>query len=677
MPDGKSTQTVRWGIIGPGSIAHRFAGQLPRSRTGTLLAVGSRDLDRAKSFGEQFGAERWYGDYDELLADPDVDAVYVATPHPGHVQWSVRAAQAGKHVLCEKPIALNSGGAMAIFEAARTNGVASLEAYMYRYHPQTITLAELVASGTIGDLIAVEASFSFAAAPSPASRLYSPELGGGGILDVGGYPVSMARLLAAAGAGHPVEPVGLTASGSLTESGIDTWTVAVLRFPADVYARVTTGIGLAGDNVVTVLGSAGIISVPEPWIPNPDEPSTILIRRVGVEPEQRDIPAAAPYAAEADALAEQISRLPIAAEHDMPVPWADTLGTVAVQDAWRAAIGVSYPSEQPGAAVATADGRPLRVRPAGDTAMRYGRIPGIDKPLSRLVMGVDNQPNAEHAAYQFDDFVSRGGTTFDTAWLYGGGRYERQLGAWIRARGIREQVVVIGKGAHTPHCDPESITRQLYESLDRLGTDHVDLYLMHRDNDQVPVGEFVDVMDEHRRAGRIGAYGGSNWSIERFTAANDYATANGRSGLAALSNHFGLAEAYDVPWAGCRHVTDPRSRAWLAATGIPLLPWSSQARGFFAGRARPGDESDPELVRCYYSDANFERLRRAQALAARMNVPTTAVALAYVLAQPFPTFPLIGPRTLAETRTSFPGLSVELSEAALHWLDLSSDRDPG
>ena len=228
---------------------------------------------------------------------------------------------------------------------------------------------------------------------------------------------------------------------------------------------------------------------------------------------------------------------------------------------------------------------------------------------------------------------------------------------------------MITKGAHTPFCDPESLTRQLLESLERQGTDYADIYLMHRDNAEVPVGEFVDVLDEHRRAGRIRVAGVSNWSLERFDEANAYATANGKHELGILSNHFGLAEAYDVPWAGCRHATDPESKRWLEERQVPLLPWSSQARGFFA-RARPDFRGDEELVRCYYSDDNFERLRRAQQLGDELGVPATAIALAYVLAQPFPTFPLFGPRTIQEARSSMTGLSVELTPDQVAWLDL-------
>ena len=326
-----------------------------------------------------------------------------------------------------------------------------------------------------------------------------------------------------------------------------------------------------------------------------------------------------------------------------------------------------YPFERFEADIALVSGDPLRRR--GDATMAYGTFPGIEKRISRLVLGCDNQLTLPHAAAMFDDWIERGGTAFDTGWLYGEGLMERLLGRWIEMRGLRDEVVVIGKGAHTPYCDPESLTRQLFETLDRLGTDHLDLYLMHRDNVDIPVGEFVDVLDEHATAGRIRVFGGSNWTVPRFEEANAWAAANGRQGFAALSNHFGLAHALDVPWAGCEQMTDPADREWLERTETPLLPWSSQARGFFA-RADPDDLSDDELVRCYYSDDNFERMARARALADERGVAPTAIALAYVLAQPFPTFPLIGPRSVQETRASLEGLRVDLSPSDVAWLDL-------
>jgi aryl-alcohol dehydrogenase-like predicted oxidoreductase len=273
----------------------------------------------------------------------------------------------------------------------------------------------------------------------------------------------------------------------------------------------------------------------------------------------------------------------------------------------------------------------------------------------------------------FDDFIERGGNAFDTAYIYGDGLMERLLGQWVANRGVRDDVVIIGKGAHTPHCDPESIVRQLGETLDRLQSDHLDLYLMHRDNPSIPVSEFVDVLDAEARAGRIRGFGGSNWTIARFEEAQAYAKAKDKQAFSALSNHFGLAHALDLPWAGCEHVTDPADREWLERTNTQLLPWSSQARGFFA-RADRDDTSDAELVRCYYSDGNFERLARARSLGKELGVAPTAIALAYVLAQSFPTFPLIGPRSIEETRTSMASLDIELAPDQVRWLDLRSDR---
>jgi aryl-alcohol dehydrogenase-like predicted oxidoreductase len=275
-----------------------------------------------------------------------------------------------------------------------------------------------------------------------------------------------------------------------------------------------------------------------------------------------------------------------------------------------------------------------------------------------------------HASVMFDDFVERGGNCFDTAYIYGGGLAERLLGQWMRNRSNRDELVVIGKGAHTPHCDPESIGRQLTESLERLQTDYVDLYFMHRDNTDVPVGEFVDVLDELHRAGRIHAYGGSNWTTDRLVEANAYAQSHDRKGFVALSNNFSLARMVEPPWAGCLASSDPEPRRWLERHQMPLFPWSSQARGFFTARSRPDERSDPELARCWYSDDNFVRKERAQDLAHQRGVSAVAIALAYVLAQEFPTFPLIGPQQLGETRDSYAALDVELTPAEVRWLDL-------
>jgi aryl-alcohol dehydrogenase-like predicted oxidoreductase len=239
---------------------------------------------------------------------------------------------------------------------------------------------------------------------------------------------------------------------------------------------------------------------------------------------------------------------------------------------------------------------------------------------------------------------------------------------------VRDKVVVIAKGAHTPLCTPRDLSRQLLESLDRLATDHADLYLMHRDNPDIPVGEFVDVLNEHKSAGRIRVFGGSNWSLARVQAANDYAAKNGKTPFAAVSNNFSLARMVNPPWAGCISASDHESRARLERTKIPLLAWSSQARGFFLpGNAAPDKtDHDAELVRCWYADDNFKRLERVNEMAKKHDVLPINIALAYVLAQPFPTFALIGPRQLSETRTSFAALSIDLTPQERAWLNLES-----
>ena len=654
---------IRWAVLGPGSIARRFVSQLPSCPGASLVALGSSDRERAARFAaEQVpGTDPSLGSYEDVLADPSVDAVYVSTVHTTHPQLTIAALEAGKHVLCEKPLAANHASVMAMVEAARASGRVLLEAYMYRFHPQTRRVLELVRDGAIGDLVHVDASFTFRAGER-SGRLFDPNTAGGGILDVGGYPVSYARAIAGAAVGQAVqEPTSVTARGTVGPTGVDEWAVADLIFPGNITASVRTGVRHDEKPTVTIYGSRGSIYLEDPWTLSTEQ-QIVISTTEGTQ--TIEFAGDQPYGLEAAGLA-------LATVGDGQVPemsHADSLGNARVQDAWREQLGLRYPFEADDIDLPTVSGRPLQVR--RDAPVPTGKIAGIDVPVSRLVMGCDNQQTLAHASAMFDHFFAAGGNTFDTGYIYGGGLQERLLGRWIANRGVRDQVAIIVKGAHTPHCDPDSIQRQLTESLERLGTDHADLYFMHRDNLDIDVSEFVDVLDAEVRAGRIRTFGGSNWSPERIDAANAYAESAGKHGFSLLSNHFGLAEAYDVPWDGCRHVTDAASKQWLTERQIPLFPWSSQARGFFTGRARPDDRSDAELVRCYYSDDNFERLRRAEELGQQFGVAATAIALAYVLHQPFPTFPLIGPRTIAETASSMAGLAVELTPEQVAWLDL-------
>jgi aryl-alcohol dehydrogenase-like predicted oxidoreductase len=465
------------------------------------------------------------------------------------------------------------------------------------------------------------------------------------------------------------DPTEVHGAGHIgAESRVDEWAVAALRFPGDVVAQVMCGIRVAAENVVRIYGDEGKILVPAPWtLRGSSLTSRIIVKRSdGAEPQEVVVEAPAdPWAIEADTVANHLH----ARQAAMPaMSWEDSLGNLQTLDRWREAIGLVYDFERLQSPVKRLPARPLKVR--DDNRMRYGEIAGVGKPISRLVMGVDNQKSMPHAAVMFDDFFERGGTCFDTAYIYGAGQCEPVLGRWIEDRGLRDQVVILGKGAHTPYCNPDGISAQLVESLDRLRTDYLDIYMLHRDNLAIPVDEFIGVLNEHERAGRMRVFGASNWSIDRLEAANDYAKRNGLKGFAAISNNFSLARMIAPPWSGCVSSSDAAWRAWLTKTQMPLMAWSSQARGFFAGRAAPSDLSDPELVRCWYSPDNFERLARVERMAAERGVQPIAIALAWVLSQPFPTFPLIGPRTLSETRTSLPGLDVRLLPEEVGWLNL-------
>jgi predicted dehydrogenase/aryl-alcohol dehydrogenase-like predicted oxidoreductase len=645
------TTKLSWGIIGAGRIAGTFAKALAESDTGRVVAVGSRAQTSADRFGDEFDVPRRHGSYEALLADESVEAVYIATPHPMHAEWAIKAAEAGKHILCEKPLTLNYAEAMAVVEAARANDVFLMEAFMYRCHPQIPRLTQLIRQNVIGDVQLIQVTFSFRSEFNPESRLFKQELGGGGILDVGCYCTSMARLVAGAALGkdfaEPVEVKGTAHIGHL--SRVDEYAIASLEFPGGILAQLTTGARLQMEEVVRIHGSQGSIVLPEPWFPSTrGRTSSIVIHRDGEE-KPEEIPVESklnPYTLEADIVAAHI------ADRQAPSPamtWDDTLSNMKTLDRWRASIGFIYDSEKPEAQVSTVSKRPLEAR-AGNN-MKYGRIAGVDKPVARVAIGAADLTTMPQVAVMFDDYFERGGNCFDTAHMYRGGLCDKLLGHWIKNRNVRDQVVVIAKAAH-------------------IQTDCVDIFLAHRDNTEVPVGEWVDAFNALLRAGQVSAFGGSNWSLDRVEAANEYAESKGLVGFAAVSNNFSLARMLVPVWDGCLASSDPESRAWLRKTQMPLLAWSSQARGFFTERGDPQDRSDEELVRSWYSDDNFQRRARATELADKRGVPPIAIALAYVLHQPFPIYALIGPHTLAETRTSFQALDVELTPQEVRWLNL-------
>ena len=346
---GFMADMLNWGILGAGRIARVLARGLAHSKTGRLAAVGSRSKEKAEAFAAEFGKGiRSHGSYDALLADDGVQAVYIATPHPMHALWAIRAAEAGKHVLCEKPLTLNHAEAVAVVQAARENDVFLMEAFMYRCHPQTQRVVDLLREKAIGDVRVIRATFSFNAGWSPESRLLANSLGGGGILDVGGYCTSMARLVAGVALGGDVaEPLEVAAAGHLGATGVDEWTVATLKFPGDIVAQLATGIEVQMESTVHIFGSEGDLFIPTPWVVSREGGTSKLVLNKKGEKEPREILIETDrwlYGIEADTVAEHLEA------RQAPFPamtWADSLGNMQTLDRWRAAIGLVYESERP------------------------------------------------------------------------------------------------------------------------------------------------------------------------------------------------------------------------------------------------------------------------------------------------------------------------------------------
>lgn len=325
--------------------------------------------------------------------------------------------------------------------------------------------------------------------------------------------------------------------------------------------------------------------------------------------------------------------------------------------------------------------------------MEYGRIANVDKPVSRLVQGTIMLSTAEEE-YSFDlldQVYDAGINTFDSGHLYGGGDCERVLGRWIEDRGLRDEVVVLTKCCHMnadrERVTPYDISSDLHDSLARLRTDYIDLYLLHRDDIRVPVGPIVDRLNHYIGAGNLGVIGGSNWTHDRIERANLYAATSGQQPFTVSSPNFSLAEQAEPPWRGCISISGTdgaAARSWYQENQMPLFTWSSIANGFFSGRVnRDNYESlveqglfDESAVRAYCTDENFERLDRVEELADEKSLSIPQVALAYVLGQPLNIYALVGARNGEEIRANQRALQTSLSKDETAWLNLERTDRP-
>jgi len=279
---------VNWGILGCAGIAERaFIPAVLASRNGRLAGIAARDEARAKAWAGRFGFERSYRDYAELVSSPEVDAVYNPLPNDLHAEWSIRALRAGKHVLCEKPMALNAPEVKAMIQAAGTHGALLMEGFMYKFHPQIATALDLVRKGRVGDVRAVHSSFTFRFDRDASNYRWSPAMGGGALYDVGCYTLSAARLVFGA------EPVSVLARARVDPAtGVDMTAAAVLEFPGGRFAQCDASFESHFQSRLLVVGRDGLLRLDRAFsakdfdveigIVHGDEQETIRIPRANM-----------------------------------------------------------------------------------------------------------------------------------------------------------------------------------------------------------------------------------------------------------------------------------------------------------------------------------------------------------------------------------------------------------
>ena len=324
--------------------------------------------------------------------------------------------------------------------------------------------------------------------------------------------------------------------------------------------------------------------------------------------------------------------------------------------------------------------------------MKYSTIPGIDKPVARLLQGAImlSADDRDGNFRLLDACFEKGFTAFDNAHSYGHGDTEIELGAWIAERGLRDQVVILTKCAHPENgipdrVRPEFIRSDLEESLERLQTDYVELFLLHRDSRDYPVGEIVDVLNEFKDAGQIGAFGGSNWLGDRVKAANDYAAANGKTPFTVSSPQFSVAEMIEPPWEGCTSVSGEQGeadRAYYDANEMSLFTWSSLAGGFMTGKfTRDNLDSfesywDTNPIGAYAYESNFQRLDRVLELAADKGATPAQISVAYVLGSNPRYHAIVANWQPEEAAINAAAADIELSPAEIAWLEMKTEEKP-
>jgi D-xylose 1-dehydrogenase (NADP+, D-xylono-1,5-lactone-forming) len=342
-----ATQRLRWGVLGTGNIARQFAAGVNASALGQILAVGSRQREAAEAFAGTYHIPHFYGDYEGVLGNRDVDAVYVSLPNSLHHRWTLAALAAGKHVLCEKPFSVTAAEAEEMFDAARRAGRVVMEAFMYRCHPLTHAVQAAVAGGAIGRVKLIRTSFCFRTTRVADNVRFRPDLAGGAMMDVGCYCLSFARLFAGR------EPDEVYATGHLHEAGVDDLASGVLRFGDNLTATFSCGMTVQADNTAYLCGDEGYIEIPVPWKPPVRGAQYTIARSTPPRMDQKALGAAAPpkppretftvdagvelYGMEADDFAGSVlDGKPVRVSRE------DTVGNMRLLERIRRMIGLAY-----------------------------------------------------------------------------------------------------------------------------------------------------------------------------------------------------------------------------------------------------------------------------------------------------------------------------------------------
>ena len=345
-------EKIKWGIIGPGNIANNFADGLTNSYSGQLVSIASKSEDRRKNFGDKYDihSDFRFDSYEEIINSEHIDAIYISTPHNLHAEWTIKAAGKGKHVLCEKPGAVNLNEGKKIIEAVKEAGVFYMEGFMYRCHPQIPKLLEIIKNKTIGEIESIETSFGYDTGKTiPESRIFNKELTGGAILDVGLYPISFSRLISGVATGEKfLEPNFINAEGRIGDTGVDEVAHANLEFKNGIKAKVSTAIRESMKNNAIIIGSKGTIELPDPWMPGRNGGpyhAKIIINKNGQEevielkgPEHL-------FFFEAELASQCIAKEKIQPPHPA-MTWEDTLGNLKALDTWRDIIDYKLPQDE-------------------------------------------------------------------------------------------------------------------------------------------------------------------------------------------------------------------------------------------------------------------------------------------------------------------------------------------